>query len=108
MSETSFIQHVEKAAANTFQVSRLAVLCSKLAIRRGVAVGEKQIERRGGFGKICNDLVDGAVDRVMHPVETVGMAWEGMFWLGRVARDAVGFVGDVVVGGGGELRMDIH
>jgi hypothetical protein len=106
MSDTPFIENVEKAAANAVQVSRLTILCSKLAIKQGMAVGERQIQRRGGFHKICCDVVDEAVARVMHPVETVGMAWDSLFWMGGMVRDAVGFVGDVV-GGGGE-RMDIH
>jgi hypothetical protein len=84
------------------------VLCTKLAIKQGVTVGERQIQRRGGVAKICSDVVDGAVDMALHPVETVGMAWEGLLWMGGVARDLVGFVGDAVAGGGGELRMDIH
>eukprot|EP00804_Cyclotella_cryptica_P028756 CCRYP_018736-RA/>CCRYP_018736-RA protein AED:0.02 eAED:0.02 QI:589/1/1/1/1/1/2/313/490 len=108
MSDTPFIESVEKAAANAFRVSRLAVLCSKLAIKQGASVGERQIQRRGGVAKICSDVVDGAVDMAMHPVETVGMAWEGLLWMGGVVRDLVGFVGDAVAGGGGDLRMDIH
>eukprot|EP00804_Cyclotella_cryptica_P011678 CCRYP_020711-RA/>CCRYP_020711-RA protein AED:0.02 eAED:0.02 QI:459/1/1/1/1/1/2/340/537 len=108
MSDTPFIESAEKAAANAFRVSRLAVLCSKLALKQGVSVGERQIQRRGGVAKICSDVVDGAVDMAMHPVETVGMAWEGLLWMGGVVRDLVGFVGDAVAGGGGDLRMDIH
>lgn len=106
LSDTPLIETIEKAAANALQVTRLGILCSKLAIKQGVTVGEKQIQRRGGVNKICCDVIDGAVDRVMHPVETIGMAWNGMFWIGGMVRDTVGIMIEVV-GCGGE-RMDIH
>ena len=105
LSDTPFIENIEKGTANAFQVSRLTILCSKLAIKQGLAVGEKQIQRRGGIDKICHDVVDGALDRLMHPVETVCMAWDGLFWMGGVAKDAVGLVADIVSGG---ERLDIH
>jgi hypothetical protein len=75
------------------------MLCSKLIIKQGISVGERQIERRGGVGKICSDVVGGAVDMALHPVETVGMAWEGMWWMGGAVKDVVGFVQDTVSGG---------
>jgi hypothetical protein len=72
--------------------------------KQGMSVCERQIERRGGAGKICSDVVGGVVDLALHPVETVGMAWEGLFWMGGAVRDVVGFVHNTV--SGGELRMD--
>jgi hypothetical protein len=106
MSGTPFIETVEKAAANAVQLTKLAIICSKMAIKQGMAVGERQIQRRGGINKICCDVVDGTVDRVMHPVKTAGMAWDGLFWMGSMFGDAVGFVGEVI-GAGGE-RVDIQ
>ena len=103
---TPVIENVEKGAASALQVARLAILCSKLVIKQGLTVGERQIERRGGAGKICSDVVSGAVDMAMHPVETACMAWDGLFWVGGAVRDAVGFVKDTV--SGGDLQMDIH
>ena len=103
---TPVIDNVEKGAANALQVARLAILCSKLVVKQGVQVGERQIERRGGVGKICSDVVDGAVDMALHPVETIGMAWEGMFWMGGALGNAVNFVKDTVAGG--DLQADIH
>ena len=96
LSQTPFIETLEKAAANALQVSRLAILCSKFAIKQGMAVGERQIQRRGGIDHICCDIVDEAVERVMHPIETVGMALNGIFWMGGMVKDAVGFVSDIV------------
>ena len=63
----------------------------------GVTLGERQISRRGGVGKICSDVVDGAVDMALHPVETIGMAWEGMFWMGGALGNAVNFVKDYCI-----------
>jgi hypothetical protein len=103
---TPVIENVEKGAASAFQVARLAILCSKLVIKQGLTVGERQIERRGGAGKICSDVVSGAVDMAMHPVETACVAWDGLFWVGGAVRDAVGFVKDTI--NGGDLQMDIH
>ena len=103
---TPVIDNVERGAANALQVARLAILCSKLVVKQGVQVGERQISRRGGVGKICSDVVDGAVDMALHPVETIRMAWEGMFWMGGALGNAVNFVKDTVAGG--DLQADIH
>lgn len=103
---TPVIENVEKGAANALQVARLAILCSKLVVKQGIAVGERQIERRGGVGKVCSDAVGGAVDMAFHPVETTVMAWEGLFWMGGAMRDAVGFVKGTV--SGGEMGMEMH
>jgi len=103
---TPVIENVEKGAANAMQVAHLAILCSKLVVKQGIAVGERQIERRGGVGKVCSDVAGGAVDMALHPVETACKAWDGLFWIGGAAQNAVGFVKDAL--GGGELGMDIH
>ncbi|KAL3765882.1 hypothetical protein ACHAW5_002115 [Stephanodiscus triporus] len=101
---TPVIENVEKGAASALQVARLAVLCSKLVAKQGMSVCERQIERRGGAGKICSDVVGGAVDMALHPIETAGMAWEGLFWIGGAVKDVVEFVQHAV--SGGELSMD--
>lgn len=106
MSDTPLIANMEKGATNAFQVARLALLCSKLASKHCLAVGERQLQRRGGIHKTLCDLAGGAVDRVMHPVDTIVMAWDGLFWMGGIVTDAAGFVGNVVTGTG-ELP-DMH
>lgn len=103
---TPMIENVEKGAASALQVARLAVLCSKLVTKQGLTVVERQIERRGGAGRICSDVVGGVVDMATHPVETACMTWGGIFWMGGALRDAVGFVKDTV--SGGDLQMDVH
>jgi hypothetical protein len=86
------------------QVARWTVLCSKLVAKQGMFVCECQVKYRGGTGKICSDGVSGVMDMALHPVETVGMAWEGLFWMGGAMRDVVGFVQNAV--SGGEWSMD--
>ncbi|KAL7553691.1 hypothetical protein ACHAWF_017011 [Thalassiosira exigua] len=103
---TPVIENMEKGAANALQVSRLAILCSKILVKQGMSVGERQIERRGGVGKVCSDVVGGAVDMALHPVETVGMAWDGLWWMGGAVRDAAGFVAEAV--NGGDLNIEMH
>lgn len=103
---TPIIENVEKGAANALQVAKLAVLCSKLVVKQGISVGERQIERRGGVGKICEDVAGGAKDMALHPVETAGAAIHGLWWMGGAVRDAAGWVKDTVQGG--ELGIDMH
>ncbi len=69
-----------------------------------MSVCECQVERRGGTSKICSDVVSGVVDMALHPVKMVGMAWEGLFWMGGAMRDVVGFVHNAI--SGEELSMD--
>lgn len=103
---TPVVENFEKGAANALQVAKLAILCSRLVVKQGISVGERQIERRGGVGKICTDVFDGAVDMALHPVETTCKAWGGLWWMGGAVRDAVGFVKDNMSGEG--LNMDLH
>jgi hypothetical protein len=103
---TPVIENVEKGAASAFQVTRLGILCSKLVVKQGLSIAERQIERRGGVEKICSDVVGGAAHMATHPVETVGMAWNGMGGMFGAVCDVVGFVKDTV--SKGELPVDIH
>jgi len=84
---TPVIEPLEKGAANALQVARLAVLCSRLDVKQSLSVCERQIKRRGGAGKICTDVVGGAVDMALNSVETAGMAIEGLFWMGGAIRE---------------------
>ncbi len=101
---TPVIENVEKGGASALQLAHLAVLCSKLVAKQGMSMGKHQIERRGSVGKICSDVIGGVMDMALHPVKTVGMAWEGLFWMGGAVRDVVGFVHNAV--GGGGLSID--
>mmetsp|Transcript_13932 Transcript_13932/g.20345 ORF Transcript_13932/g.20345 Transcript_13932/m.20345 type:complete len:455 (+) Transcript_13932:302-1666(+) len=112
--DTPFIANVEKGAANLFSVGKLYFLCGKLVLRQGWRVGERQIERRGGVGAVAQELGGMAVDRALHPIETVGMAWEGAKWGVGVLKDFGGFVRQVSSGqlhtpiGSDQPPMDMH
>jgi hypothetical protein len=104
LEHTPMIEKVEKGASCVLQVARLGVLCSKLVAKQGMSMCKHKIECRGGAGKICSNVVGGVVGMALYPVETVGMAWEGLFWMGGAMRDVVGFVHNAI--SGGKLSMD--
>ena len=98
---TPVIGHVERGAANALQIAKLGILCSKLVVKQGIQVCERQVERRGGVGRICADVVDGAVDMASHPIETSCKAFDGLLWGVGALSNVVGFVADSV--GGADL-----
>lgn len=100
---TPVVETLEKGAANALQVAKLSVLCTKLVVKQGMSVGERQIKRRGGIGKVCEDVVGGAVNMATHPLDTAGKAWKGLFWMGGALRDTVGCVVDSV-----NVHVDMH
>jgi len=100
---TQAVEHLEKGAASALQVVRLSVLCTKLVVKQSLSVGERQIKRRGGVGKICQDVVGASVDMATHPLETAGKAWAGFMWMGGALRETVGCLVDSV-----NVHVDIH
>ena len=98
------VDNLEKGAASALQVARLTVLCTKLVVKQSLRVGERQIKRRGGVGKVCEDVVGGAVDMATHPLDTAGKAWGGLFWVGGALRDTVGRIVDSV----NNVHVDMH
>lgn len=83
------IQGLERGAAQLYQTGRLSLLCSKLVGRQTLRVLSRQVKRHGGVGKIAQDVGGMAVDRAVHPIETVGMAWDGLSWGVGLVRDTV-------------------
>lgn len=100
---TPVVETLEKGAASALQVARLSLLCAKLVVKQGLSVGERQIKRRGGVGKVCEDVVGGTVNMATHPLDTAGKAWGGLFWMGGALRDTVGYVVDSV-----SVHVDMH
>ena len=43
-------------------------------------VGKRQLDRRGGLGKVAQDVCGWTIDRALHPIETAGQAWNGLMW----------------------------
>jgi hypothetical protein len=83
------IQGIERSAAQLYHTGRLNILVCKLVGRQTFRVASRQVKRRGGVGKIAQDLGGMAVDRVTHPIETVEMAWGGISWGAGILRDTV-------------------
>lgn len=100
---TPVVENLEKGAASALQLGRLSVLCTKLVIKQSLSVGERQIKRRGGVGKICEDVVGGAVDMATHPLETACKTWDGLLWIGGALKDTVGRVVESV-----NVQVDMH
>ncbi|GKY99927.1 hypothetical protein MPSEU_000946300 [Mayamaea pseudoterrestris] len=71
---------VERTAAQIYQTSRLSFLCSKLMVRQTLRVATRQVNRHGGVGKMAKHVKDFALNRIVHPVETASMAWDGIAW----------------------------
>jgi len=91
-SDGPLVENLERTAAELYAAGRLCFLCGGLMTRQTLRVASRQIERRGGAGKVAQDLGGMALDRAMHPVETLGMAWDGISLGVGALRDAVATV----------------
>lgn len=72
-----WISFVEEGAAQAYQTGRLAVATGKLVGRQSLRVASRQIERRGGLQSIAQELGGMAMDRITHPIDTIGKIWGG-------------------------------
>ena len=74
--------------------------------KQGLYIGTKQLEKRGGVGGVAQSVGGWMVERVMHPVQSVGMAWDGLVWGVGAVQDGIGFatrhIGSNTGGGQGE------
>eukprot|EP00529_Nitzschia_sp_RCC80_P012560 CAMPEP_0113447986 /NCGR_PEP_ID=MMETSP0014_2-20120614/4526_1 /TAXON_ID=2857 /ORGANISM="Nitzschia sp." /LENGTH=581 /DNA_ID=CAMNT_0000339169 /DNA_START=94 /DNA_END=1839 /DNA_ORIENTATION=+ /assembly_acc=CAM_ASM_000159 len=77
-SDGPLLRNLEQGAAQLYQTGRLGFVTSKLVTRQTARVVSRQIERQGGVGPVLDNIKDGVVDRLVHPVETVGMVWDGL------------------------------
>jgi hypothetical protein len=98
LKDTSIVESAEIGASNLVQVGRFYFLCSKLMIKQSVRVGKRQIERRGGIEQVARDIGDWTLDRVLHPVSTAGMIWDGAKWCAGAAIESAAFVKDIATG----------
>jgi hypothetical protein len=89
------IQNVEQGAANVVQIGKLYFLISKLMVKQSIQVGKRHIERRGGVQQVAQDGGSWALDRAIHPVESVGMAFNTLKTGTGMVVDAASFVKDV-------------
>lgn len=86
--EGPWISVVEENAAQAYQAGRLTVATGKLVGKQSLKVMARQIERRGGLQPIVQDIGGMTLDRITHPVDTIGKIWDGFLWGFCVMKDA--------------------
>ena len=90
------VQTVERGAAQAYHAGRLTVLCGGLVARQSLRIAKRQVKRQGGVGKVAQNVAGMALDRVLHPVQTAQMTWQGIQAGAGAIKDAASFVHDAV------------
>jgi hypothetical protein len=83
------LETAEQGAAQLYHATRLGWLCTQLVTKQTFKIVHRQVKKKGGIGKIAGDVGGLAVDRALHPVETVQMAWNGLGWCVGMVTDTV-------------------
>ena len=96
--DAPFVTKLEQGMANVVQVGYLYFLCTKLILKQGAFIGQRQLERRGGIKQVAHDIGGALLERTKHPVETVGMAVNTFKSSIGVMINAGSFVKDVALG----------
>eukprot|EP00549_Striatella_unipunctata_P026178 CAMPEP_0118720884 /NCGR_PEP_ID=MMETSP0800-20121206/30376_1 /TAXON_ID=210618 ORGANISM="Striatella unipunctata, Strain CCMP2910" /NCGR_SAMPLE_ID=MMETSP0800 /ASSEMBLY_ACC=CAM_ASM_000638 /LENGTH=128 /DNA_ID=CAMNT_0006628609 /DNA_START=203 /DNA_END=589 /DNA_ORIENTATION=+ len=78
LAEVPIVRGMESGAANAFQIAKLNIVCAKLLLKKSLRIATRQVERRGGVGKVVQDAAGWTLDRALHPIETVGMTINGI------------------------------
>ena len=68
--ENPILVNIERGAAGAYKVGQLYFVCGKILVKQGIRVGKRQIERRGGFQNVLNDIGRQTVHSITHPSET--------------------------------------
>ena len=92
--DAPLIHGVERSAAQLFHTGKLTLICGKLVARQSLRVVSRQVKRHGGVGKIAQDAGGLAIDRITHPIETVGMCWNTVAWGAGALKDALDNLND--------------
>eukprot|EP00934_Nitzschia_sp_Nitz4_P002870 Nitzschia sp. Nitz4//scaffold276_size25055//11457//12773//NITZ4_008341-RA/size25055-processed-gene-0.12-mRNA-1//-1//CDS//3329545325//2860//frame0 len=87
--EGPVISNLEQGAAQLFQAGKLGVLVSLVVCKHTLRVVQRQVKRHGGVGQIANHVKDAAIDRALHPMETISMAWDAIHWGLGVVSDNI-------------------
>ena len=74
------IQNLETGAGQVVQAGKLGWLCTRLVTKQTLRVVSRQVDRHGGMDKIVQEVGGMVVHHVTHPIETIGMAWDGVAW----------------------------
>lgn len=94
-SDHGLVENLERGAAELYTAGRLCLVFGGLMTRQTLRVASRQIERQGGAGQVAQNLGGMALDRAMHPIETFGMAWNGISMGMGAIREAVSTVKDL-------------
>ena len=92
MSNGPIIATVERGAAHVYHSARLTMLCSGLVAKQSLRIAKRQVKRNGGPVGVAQKVAGMALDRVMHPVQTVQMTWNGVMVGAGAVKDAAVFV----------------
>lgn len=82
-----FLASVEEGAGQIVQASKLSLVVTSIVAKQTVRVVQRQLKRRGGIEQIANSGMSLAMERVTHPIETVGMAWNSLVWTVSTVKD---------------------
>lgn len=93
--DTPVLVAVERTAAQVFHAGKLSLLCSGLVLRQTARITSRQVERHGGWLSLTQHLSGMALDRVMHPKETISAACEGVSVGVQWVQEGVGFVQEI-------------
>jgi hypothetical protein len=83
------LRNLQQTAAQLYQASRPSFVCTKLVAKQTLRVLSKQVAQQVGVDKIASDICGMAVDRALHPIDTIGMAWNGVAWSITTVKDTV-------------------
>lgn len=78
--EGPILSNLEQGAAQVVQVGKLGLVTTTILGKQTWRVIQRQVQRRGGVEQIVEDTKHMAVDRLTHPMESLGMAWKGVVW----------------------------
>jgi len=88
--QTPWILIAEESFAQAHHVGRFTLATGKVVGKQSLRVVKRQIERRGGLQPIVQDLGGMALDRISHPIDTIGGLWDGVCWSFGVVKSVTG------------------
>jgi len=92
------LRNVEIGAANLCHVGKFYYLVSKMMLKQGIRLTKRKIQRKGGLEKVVGDVGNWTVERALHPMESIGMAWNTVVGGTSAIIGAAAFVKDVAAG----------
>ncbi len=87
--EGPLVSNLEQGAAQVLQAGKLGLVVTSIVGKQTWRVVQRQVKRHGGVEHIAHSIKDLTLERITHPVETVGMAWNGIAWSFCTATDTI-------------------